>query len=668
MKQPAIEPAAATEPVVIPCAHVPLADLLGREWLLSNRIGAYASSTVAGCNTRRYHGLLVAATAPPMGRLVTVSQLSEQLSIDGESIDLATIEFPGTVQPNGAAHLAEFRNEPTPTFVFRRDGWELVKQIVLADSANAAAVRYVLRGRSGRLCILPFVALRDFHHLRKADEPHQMTFETVDAGCVVNDRERPVPPLYLLAPGGQFEARPEWWYRFHYRTDLTRGQEAFEDLYAPGAFALDLADGVPCQIVASSGEPRGLDVEEVVAQRQARLAEAVARVGPGADRTTRRLAAATDAFVVRRSFPNTAPRWTILAGYHWFADWGRDAFIALPGLLLSTGRFDQARDVFRTFAAHIGEGMVPNRFDDYSGAPHYNSIDASLWFILAAERYLQATGDADFWRSTLMPAAIAIVTAYQNGTRFDIHADADGLLTGGSEKTQLTWMDVALGDEAVTPRHGRCVEINALWHEAHCILADRCAGIDDRLADPCRAQAARIAEAFNRAFWNERQQCLYDCISNGRPNASIRPNQVFAVSVPHSPLPVERQRAVVQIVREKLLTPFGLRSLSPDDPRYRRRYGGSWESRDRAYHQGTVWGWLIGPFIEAYLKVQEDRGAAIEQARQWLAAFDDHLETAGVGYVSEIFDGDPPHAPRGCIAQAWSVGELLRAKRMVESP
>ena len=654
------------EPIVVACRDYELEDLLSREWLTTNRIGAYASSTVVGCNTRRYHGLLVAATRPPVGRLLALSQLSERLTVGETSYDLATIEFPDMLKPRGMVHLAEFRNDVAPTFVYRMEGLELTKQVVLAESANCVTIRYALHGGDAILRILPFAALRDFHHLRTCHDAHQMTFEIAPGGATVQDIGSPIPPLHLAAPLGRFQPHPQWWYRFHYRTDLARGQDAFEDLYSPGEFIFELGDGGSCELTASLGEPGSMDADETLARKRRRLTAIVQSVGPKADLATRRLAEASDAFLVERRFPGAPARRTILAGYHWFADWGRDTFIALPGLLLATERFDKARDVFEMFAEHIADGMIPNRFDDYATAAHYNSIDASLWFVLAAERYLRATNDTTFWRNTLLPASQAILRAYQDGTIFDIHADADGLLMGGSYKTQLTWMDAALGEEAITPRHGKCVEINALWHSAHRILAERCAEIDPELAEQCADRAALIASAFNRAFWNGRAECLYDCISDGRPDPTIRPNQIFAVSLPHCPLPPDRRAAVVRIVQEKLLTPFGLRSLSPDDARYRSRYGGSWESRDRAYHQGTVWGWLIGPFIEAYLNVHGDRPFAIAQARQWLEGFTEHLETAGLGTVSEIFDGEPPHEPRGCIAQAWSVGEVLRAKRMVD--
>ena len=652
-------------PIVVHCRGENPDSLLNKEWLLTNRLGAYASSTAIGCNTRRYHGLLVAASNPPMGRIATLSTVMEQLQIGDKTFDLATNEFPDAFAPHGWNYLTEFVNDPTPRFVFRIGGAELTKEIVLADAANALAIRYTLRGASGTLRLTPFAALRDFHGLRKADQPHQMIFEHRHGGVIVQDRLAGSHDLHIVVSGSHFLPGPQWWLRFLYRQDLARGQDGFEDLYSPGCFSCALADGQSCQITACLDGPVAVDFADAVSRRKDRHAELAASVGPDADVTTRRLAIAADAFVVQRSFPSASPSPTILAGYHWFADWGRDTFLALPGLLLETRRFDLARGVFRTFAGSMSEGMIPNRFDDYSSVAHHNSIDASLWFVIAADRYMEATADTAFWQSVLMPAVNAILTGYHAGTRFDIRADADGLLAGGSRRTQLTWMDVALGEEVVTPRHGKAVEVNALWHSAHRIMARRCEGIDDRLASHYAHLAELIGPAMVRAFWNEQGQCLYDCIIDGGPDASIRPNQVLAVSLPYSPLSAKQQAAVVRVATEHLLTPLGLRTLSPHDGRYRRRYGGSWESRDRAYHQGTVWAWLIGPFIEAYLKVRGGDPAAVAQARRWLEPFDDHLHDAGLGTISEIFDGDAPHHPRGCIAQAWSVGEVLRAKRLL---
>jgi len=662
----------ATQPPITVQAAAPLVELLGREWLRTNAWGSYASSTVLGCNTRRYHGLLVAATAPPVGRVVALSTLREVLTIGERSYDLSTFEFPGTFAPRGAGHLTEFRDAPAATFVFQTDQTTLVKEVLLAEAANAVIVRYTLGGLPAGigpagLELWPFVALRDFHHLRKVDRPHQMTFESGPDGVTVQDRAQPLPSLHVAAAGGTFAAAGQWWYGFCYREEMARGQEGQEDLYTPGSFSFELADGQSCELRAGLDGPPSVGFAEVLARRQRRQEELAASVPAEAAEATRRLAVATDAFVVRRHRPDGTSSPSILAGYHWFADWGRDAFVALPGLLLATGRLDEARGVFRTFAERISEGMVPNRFDDYSSVAHYNSIDASLWFIIAAERYRAASGDADFWSSVLLPAARAILSAYQDGTRFDIRADADGLLAGGARGTQLTWMDAALGDEVVTPRHGKAVEVNALWHSAHAILARRLAEAGDEQADHYADRADRIAAAFARAFWNERCGCLYDCLDDGEPDASLRPNQILAVSLPHSPLPAERQAAVVRTVREHLLTPLGLRSLAPGDPRYRGRYAGSWETRDRSYHQGTVWAWLMGPFVEAYLKLNAFSEASRRRALAWLEPFDAHLREAGIGFISEIFDGDPPHRPRGCIAQAWSVAEVLRARRLAEA-
>lgn len=653
-------------PMEFPYRRQDTDSLLSKEWLLPNRIGAYASCSVLGCNTRRYHGLLVASASPPVDRIAALATVMEQVQIGEASTDLATNEFADAFSPRGMEHLVAFVDDVAPRWVYRVGGGEVVKELILAEAANAVAVRYTVRGAAATLRLWPFSALRDFHGLRKVHQPSLMTFEGHADGITVHDRQGPPHTLCVHVSNGRFEGKPQWWYRFLYRQDIDRGQDGVEDLYTPGCFVCWVDQGGSVQLTASLDEPLAVDFDATVQARRRRLVELAGSAGPDADEATRRLAVATDAFVVQRNFPSTAAQATILAGYPWFADWGRDAFVALPGLLLATGRFAQAREVFRTFCEHLSGGMIPNRFDDYSSTAHYNSIDASLWFIIAAERYMAATGDRGFWHEVLMPTANAILTAYRNGTRFDIHADADGLLTGGSPATQLTWMDVKLGEEAITPRHGKAVEVNALWYCAHRILAERCEGIDPGLAKHYAHLAELVGPAFVRAFWNQPQGCLYDCISEAGPDATIRPNQIFAVSLPYSPLLPQQQAQVVRTVSRHLLTPLGLRSLSPSDSRYRRRYGGSWESRDRAYHQGMVWAWLIGPYVEALLKVEADQAKAVEEARRCLHAFDAHLHEAGVGSISEIFDGDAPHHPRGCIAQAWSVAEVLRAKLLVE--
>jgi len=666
-------------PIVVPGGK-PTADNLSKEWLLANRIGAYASSTVIGCNTRRYHGLLVAATSPPVGRIVALSAVMDQLVVTGgagapeRTFDLATFEFGNAFAPAGSEHLVEFRNDTAATFVYRCGEAELVKEVILADEANAVAVRYRLAGGApASLRLWPFLALRDFHALRQAGPAGQMTYLHYDDGIRVEDRQAGTHAVHLSvattgrrrrgARGGPFHGHGQWWYRFRYRGDLARGQDGFEDLYTPGWFQVDLAPGRCLQLTGSLDDPKEVHFDETVARKRRRLAAAVDAVGPDADETTRRLAVAADAFCVRRKRPNAHPGETIVAGFPWFADWGRDAMIALAGLALETGRYGCALDVLKTFADALDGGMVPNRFDDYGGAPHYNSIDASLWFVIAADRYVRASGDDGAWGHVLAPPAEVICRAYHDGTRFGIRADADGLICGGDTGTQLTWMDVKLADTPVTPRHGKCVEVNALWHAGLRIVADRCP--DAQRAEAFADMAGRAAAAFAPTFFNDRTGSLHDCVRDGQPDRAIRPNQILAVALPHCPLNIEQQRSVVETVRRDLLTPVGLRTLAPADPRYRARYGTSWESRDRAYHQGTVWAWLMGPFIEAYLKVHGFSADARRQGRQWLGGFDAHLEQAGIGFISEIFDGDPPHAAGGCIAQAWSVAEVLRAKRLI---
>jgi predicted glycogen debranching enzyme len=656
--------------VTTPLGQRGLNNALATEWLRSNRLGAYSAGTVLGCNTRRYHGLLVAATQPPVGRVVALSTVMEQVIIDGQVHDLATNEFADTFSPNGAEHLTEFRDEEAVTFVWTLGETTITREVLLAADANAVAVRYHVEGPAERLLIRPFVAMRDFHALRSAHTADWIV-DASDKGLSVRDAAEDIPPLHFICKHTELEIDPQWWYRLLYRVDRDRGQDAFEDLYSPGLFVWTPNSKDRFKLTASLGEPANLSIKSTTKAR--RDAQKAFIAGSASDsRLVQRLAAAAESYLVDRATESTSEGLSILAGFPWFADWGRDCFIALPGLLLETGQLALARRVFVTYADAICDGLVPNRFDDYGGEPHYNTVDASLWFIIAAERYLQAIGEggdkSGFWQQVLRPACETILKHYRSGTRFGIRADDDGLLTAGSRETQLTWMDAKLGEEVITARWGKAVEINAMWHSAHCILADRCRGEDPDAADEYARAAAGIATAFCETFWNDGVGWLNDVVGPEGPDASLRPNQVLAVSLPHSPLSGEQQRSILNAVEDKLLTPLGLRTLSPDDSRYRRRYGGSWESRERAYHQGTVWAWLIGPFIEAYLKVEQADGNdhAPAQARRWLSGFEDHIEQAGLGHISEIFDGDWPHTPRGCFAQAWSVAEVLRACKLVQ--
>jgi len=660
-------------PLEFRCSDASTDRLLATEWLLANRLGAYSSASVAGANTRRYHGLLVAATRPPGGRVVALSNVMEQIVLPDESgaettWDLATFEFDNSLQPFGCGHLETFRQGVSVTFHYRLGASELVKEVMLADAANAVAVQYrLLSGPAGILRIRPFVALRDYHELRREEQAHQMTYLHYHDGIRVEDRESDTAALYMSMgpdPRQRFRSDTQWWYRFRYRGDLARGQEGREDLYTPGFFETALGAGGPVQLTASVDDPKEVHIEATRKARGDRAGRYVAGLGDGADETSRRLAMAAEAFVVQRRQPNAYPAITIAAGYHWFGAWGRDAMIALPGLLLETRQFETALAVLRGFAEAVDGGMIPNFFDERGAGASYNSIDASLWFVIAADRYAAASGDEKGWRDHLAGAVTAILRNYHDGTRFDIRADHDALLVGGDEQTQLTWMDAKFDGKPITPRQGKCVEINALWHAALRVAQRRATEADE--AGRWGELADVVAKAFARQFWNEDLGCLYDVIHNDRWDDTIRPNQIIAVALPDCPLPLEQQRSVVEVVERELVTPVGLRTLAPGSPGYRGRYGVSWESRDRAYHQGTAWPWLMGQFVEACLRVHEFSDEARDRCRVLLAGWGDHLREAGLGMISEIFDGDPPHHPAGCIAQAWSVAEILRAKRLVD--
>jgi predicted glycogen debranching enzyme len=418
----------------------------------------------------------------------------------------------------------------------------------------------------------------------------------------------------------------------------------------------DLRSRRQASVIASTQDR---DVARVIEYRQAEITRrrSAALSSPVEDDFAQTLAAAADQYIVSRGDQKT-----VIAGYHWFSDWGRDTMIALPGLTLPTGKHEVARSILRTFAKHVDQGMLPNRFPDAGETPEYNTVDATLWFFEAARAFLAYSGDLEFVRNELYPVFAAIISWHARGTRYGIKVDPSGLLNSGEPGIQLTWMDAKVGDWVVTPRRGKPVEIQALWYNALCIMEDLARRFGDEAGQKRYRHMAALAHwAFNRLFWNAENGCLYDVVNGGPPDASIRPNQIFAVSLPHSMLSPERARSVVEKVQEHLLTPYGLRSLAPSDSQYRGRYMGDPSSRDGAYHQGTVWPWLLGPFITAYVKVNGASEAARRQAEEWLASLKDHLSDAGLGHVSEIFDGDAPHRPCGCMAQAWSVAEVLRA-------
>jgi predicted glycogen debranching enzyme len=632
-----------------------LDEALRREWLETNGLGGFASSTIAGLNTRRYHGLLMAATHPPAGRALLLSKFEETLIVDGRRYDLSANRYPGTVHPRGFEHLEEFRLDPFPIFEYRAGGAELEKRVFLVQGENTVVVEYELRSRQEcQLELRPLVAFRGFHSLTRANRALNPAVEQSCHLASVQPYED-LPRLYF-AHNGEAQAGGDWYFNFEYDAERERGLDFREDLFNPFLLSFQLRDNRRAVVIAST-EPRHADDAGLLRSSEIVRRRAVSAAAPADDDFVRTLTASADQYIVERNGYTS-----VIAGYHWFGDWGRDTMIAFTGLTLVTRRFEAARDILRAFARFVNMGMLPNWFPGAGEAPEYNTVDATLWYFEAVRAYLGYTHDLDFVRRELYPVLKDILFWHRLGTRFGIHSDSDGLLTAGDETTQLTWMDARVDGAAITPRNGKAVEIQALWYNALCTMQAIATGAGAHQdAERYRQLAAAARVSFNNIFWNEENGCLFDVVNGENRDGTIRPNQVLAVSLPFTMLDRERAGRVVEVVRRELLTPIGLRTLPAWDPRYHGKYEGDSRSRDSVYHQGTVWPWLMGPFITAYLRVHDYSAEARKAAEGWLRPFAEHLKTAGLGHISEIADGDAPHTPRGCIAQAWSVAELLRA-------
>ena len=662
-----------------------IGELLTREWLLTNGRGGYASSTIVCCNTRRYHGLLIGTLRPPVSRVMALSNCQEMIISDGEVFNLSSFEFEGKIASEGFGFLKRFRRDVGIHYDYEVRPIKMTKSIYLLRDRDMVGLVYDFSDLRNPVDFVtrPFVGLRDFHALQK---PYASLCSREHDNNVLVRYENPDScELLMSCHTAVFEKDPQWWFNFVYRVDRERGQDFSEDLWTPGFFKCHIDE--PSRVVlwaslrtAASGRKLEFthdgndDINAVVEdlyehsemlRHRAKSVKSFPGLSPMHLDT---LYVAADNFITRRQAKNKH-RSTILAGYPWFADWGRDAFISLPGLLLMTGRFDEARSVLTTFAAATDDGMIPNRFDDFSGTTFFNSVDASLWFINAAFQYLRASGDSKTFMLELMPVIRWIMDSYQKGTRFDIHADTDGLISAGNCDTQLTWMDAKCDGIAFTPRYGKAVEVNALWYNGLCLLARFYAERDIELSKNFDSIAQKVKASFCDSFWNEDKGYLNDCIlPDGKVDDSLRPNQIFAVSLPFSPLLPARQISVVAAVRENLLTPYGLRTLNSSSAGYKGKYTGPQRQRDEAYHQGTVWPYLIGPFVESFLKVNEFSKKSKKQAAEFISPLLRHLTEDGcIGSISEIFDGDFPHKPRGCFAQAWSVAELLRACLLINS-
>ncbi|UCG57631.1 MAG: glycogen debranching enzyme family protein [Phycisphaerales bacterium] len=648
--------------------------ILSKEWLLTNDRGSYASSTIVGCNTRRYHGLLVGSVNPPANRVMALANCLEMVILGDKVVNLSTFEFSEKFAPKGFSYMKRFRRDTGVHFDYHVDKTGITKTVYLLRDANTVMLTYDFASVSEpcEFVLRPFVGLRDFHSLQRAYAP--LGSKCVADGVLVRHDVPGNCELLLRCPGARFEKDQQWWFNFVYRRDRERGQACSEDLWTPGFFKCHVESRTEivfwASLVGCNGHEEPIEIDCDTVRRDLRTHQReVITAAKAKDEQYGKLCLAAGQFVARREASGNGEV-TVLAGFPWFADWGRDAFIALPGLLLSTGRLEQAKAVLTTFAGAVDEGMIPNRFDDRSEAAHFNSVDASLWFINAAFQYLDATGDTRTFTQRLLPTIRWIIDSYQAGTRYGIVADGDGLIMAGDENTQLTWMDAKHEGVAYTPRHGKAVEVNALWHNALCLLAQFYTGRNVENAERYRTMADKVGASFCKLFWNEQSGHLNDSIKpDGSVDSSLRANQIFAVSLPFSPpLSPEQRSSIVSVVERELLTPYGLRTLNVQHNDYIGTYLGPQEQRDQAYHQGTVWAYLIGPFVEAYLRVNEFSRKSKKQAAEFIRPLLEHLtKEACLGSVSEIFDGDAPHGPRGCIAQAWSVAELLRAYQLVTS-
>jgi predicted glycogen debranching enzyme len=641
-----------------------------REWLVTNGIGGYASGTIAGLLTRRYHGLLVAAVNPPLGRTLMLAKLEETVLYGERIYSLSANRWAdGTIEPHGYIHIERFNLEGTiPVWCFACADAILEKRVWMQQGANTTYIQYTLHRATQplKLTVQALVNYRDYHGSTQSNN-WQMDAKKVESGICVTAYPGAVP-LYLLSDRAQAFPIHNYYYGFDLAVERYRGLSEREDHLHAATFEVILSSGESLTFVASTEKQPNLNGEVELKLRHAQeqkmlgLWQASRPISvPEPPAWVKRLVLAADQFIVNRPLPKDPSGKTIIAGYHWFGDWGRDTMISLPGLTLATGRPEVARSILRTFAKYVDRGMLPNRFPEAGEHPEYNTVDATLWYFEAIRAYYVATEDDDLLRE-LYPLLAEIVNWHCRGTRYNIHLDpADGLLYAGEPGVQLTWMDAKVGDWVVTPRMGKPIEINALWYNALRTMAKFARQIG-KPHQEYEAIADRTLARFSR-FWNSETGYCYDVLdSPDGDDASLRPNQIFAVSLPESPLTPTQQRGVVEACGRMLLTSHGLRSLAPNHPEYQGHYGGNQLQRDGAYHQGTVWGWLLGAFVLAHLRVYGDRA----KAREFLEPMANHLLAHGLGSLSEIFDGDAPMTPRGCIAQAWTVAEVLRAWLMTE--
>ncbi len=684
------------------------AEATQHEWLETNGLGGWSSSSIIGANTRRYHGLLVASFAPPAERMVLLSKLDETIVTDENRFELGVNHFmEDVISPNGHQYLKSFTKDLFPQWEYEADGTKLKKTIAMIHGENTVVIMYEVMeaAKPFTLELLPLMAARGYHSL--THEGPQMHWDADFNNGIFHNQPDGKTNVFISVPGSSYQHSPKWFNNFQYSIEQYRGLDFTEDLFNHGIFSVELKQGDLSGIIVSTENPEGRDAYKLFSKEIMRRKLLIGNQPD--DETVKQLVLAADQFIVKRSAgfnlpqggkPTTQPSpaglsdikfelpgsrvsagpvsplsgdsegagalTTIIAGYHWFTDWGRDTMISLPGLCLSTGRFDDAKKIISAFGKSVSQGMLPNRFLDNGEEPEYNNVDGTLWYFIAVYKYLQATGDTIFILNEILPVLKEIVEWHYKGTRYNIRLDGDGLLYAGEAGQQLTWMDARIGSRVVTPRMGKPVEIQALWYNALRIIANLLK-LNDQQQDALviNESAEKVKQSFAQQFWYAEGNYLYDNIDeNGKPVAELRPNQIFAISLPFALLEGVKAQAVLKIIEEKLYTPVGLRTLPPEDVRYAHQYGGDQWHRDSSYHEGTVWSWLLGPYVDAFFRLRVS-GFEIK-ARKVIDDFKYHLNEGCIGSVSEIFDADPPHHHRGCVAQAWGVAEVLRVMKEYE--
>jgi len=656
-------------------------EAIEKEWLVCNGLGGYASSTILGINTRKYHGLLVAALHPPGDRAVCLSKLDEDVFVGNNVYRFGANEFANSVYPQGYVFLNEFSVTPFPTFVYQVGDIRLSKTVFTLKNKNAVSVIYRVSNNNGstaKLRIYPMLTCRHFHTVvNRRKNPLEFTQKSSDEESETVFQYPTAATILCRPTEGEFQEKTNWVDGLFYRVEAARGEASSDDCFQPGffefsvsaeeekEFAVNAAVNVDGQAAREALDSVGETIDEVHLSFNRELAGRSGSLGNfyglhpevSAVDWLNWILLAADSFVVNDAAGKTA----VIAGYHWFEPWGRDTFISLPGLLLVSGRFSEARDILQTCNQYCRNGLIPNFVADESGEPAYNTVDGTLWYVNAVLQYVKYTGDYAFVQKMLWDNLQAVIDLHERGTSFGIRLDGDGLLMHGP---RLTWMDAEVNGEAVTPRAGKAVEIQALWYNALRtvqLLAFKF-GLE-ALSERYAAMANRANVSFNAKFWNRKGECLFDVLEAEGADASVRPNQVFAVSLDFAILDKARWQRVVDAVNCELVTPCGLRTLSPNDPKFVGKYVGGRANRDQAYHNGTVWPWLLGPFITACLKTggYEERSRELILQKLVLPFFTVGIRQAGLGTLSEIHDSDPPYTPRGCISQAWSVAEPLRA-------